>query len=504
MQSRRIHMRTVRGCFGLVASVVAACAIVGVEAVNAQVLFDEDFERATTTAGGYIGEWDGPPNPAVMYLTDATSHSGGRAVELKYEPGSIGASFMYRHFPGQDRVYHRWYQKWSPGFTWEPSSTKMTILRPYAGYPHFYPEVLWANGELAIQAQVIAEAAWDAKNFYQNQGVPIVFQPGRWYCLEVYVKLNTPGAADGELAAWIDGELKLAYTGREFRGANLTDPAPSTAQIQSVAVSGHYGGLTPVPQLQFSWQDDHAVSTERIGCRPVSDGFERSVTESSGVISRWDGPGNPAAMYVTDQMAHSGGRSVELKYAEGSVGASYMFKYFPGVDHLYYRWYQRWSEGFQWEPSATSLVGLRPKRDYPQFYAFVFGETGKLAIQAQGIPEANWDARNFPQNQGDAAVFQPQRWYCIEVFVKLNTPGMHDGELAAWIDGELKLLYAGREFRGLGPADPAPPTARLESTFVAGQYGGITLVPQLQFSWHDDHVVSSERIGCQVDTAPLP
>src|SRR2546425_4782949 len=126
----------------LALALVLACAIVGLDRAHAGPLFEDDFERAVTTPIGYIGVWDGPPNPAAMYLTDTTSHSGGRSVELKYVPGSIGARFMYRHFPGQDQVYYRWYQKWSPGFVWEPSSTKMVTLRPEGGYPQFYPEVL--------------------------------------------------------------------------------------------------------------------------------------------------------------------------------------------------------------------------------------------------------------------------------------------------------------------------------------------------------------------------
>jgi hypothetical protein len=486
---------------GIVSLLLSACAIVGVQRASAGVLFEDDFEHSTTTPIGYIGAWDGPPNPAVMYLTEATSHSGRRSVELRYAPGTAGASFMYAHFPGQDRVYHRWYQKWSPGFIWEPSATKMAILRPERGYPEFYPEVLWANGQLSVQAQVIAEAGWDAKNFYQNQGLPTIFQPERWYCVEVFVKLNTPGAADGELAAWIDDELKLAYIGREFRGANPDDPAPSTAQIQAMAVSGYYGGLTPVPQLQFAWQDDHVVSTERIGCKPVSESFETNVTDAYGMIGGWDGPGNPAAMYLTDQRSHSGGRAVELKYEEGSHGASYMFKHFPGEQQVYYRWYQSWSQGFLWEPSATGLIGLRPYSGYPQFYAIVFGQTGQLAIQAQVIAEANWDATNFFQNLGPPIAFDPERWYCIEVLVKLNTPGLPDGELAAWIDGEQKLRYTGREFLGISPTDPVPMTARIQSAFIAGQYGGLSPVPQLQFSWHDDHVVSSQPVGC---LSPIP
>jgi len=478
------------------ASVAILCGTVGMGGARADVLFQDDFELSSTMPGGYIADWDGPPNALVMYLTDTTSHSGRRAVELRYEPGSSGASYMYRHFAPQDSVYYRWYQKWSPGFIWEPSATKMAILRPNGGYPQFYPEVLWGTGQLAIQAQVIAEAGWDAKNFYQNQGAPVAFEPGRWYCVEVYVKLNTPGAADGELAAWIDGELKLTYAGREFRGARPDDPAPSTAMIEAVAVSGHYGGLTPVPQLQFSWQDDHVASQERIGCRPVSDGFEGDATPPGSAIRGWDGPGDPSSMYRTGAMAHDGISSVELKYAPGSHGASYMFEHFPGMDGVYHRWYQRWSDGFRWDTSATGLTALSPPSGYPQFYPFVAGETGRLAIQAQVIAEADWGVRNFAQNQGEPVAFEPQRWYCVEIFVKLNTPGIADGELAAWIDGELKLRYTDRAFRGLDASDPAPATARIERASISGQFGAFTTVPELQYSWHDDHVVSSERIGC--------
>ena len=138
----------------VVALFLAACAIVGVGGAHAGLLFEDDFERSVTTPIGYIGLWDGPPNPAVMYLTDATSHSGGRSVELRYVPGPFGASFMYR-----------------------------------------------------------------------------------------------------------------LYTGRQLRGLNPADPGPSTARIQSAFIAGGYGGVTPVPQLQYSWHDDHVVSSQPIGCQ---------------------------------------------------------------------------------------------------------------------------------------------------------------------------------------------------------------------------------------------
>ena len=193
--------------------------------LHAQVLFQDDYE-SDTIVNGILGAWDGPHDPSTMYLTDQVRHSGRRSLELKYVPGSQGASFMYHEFPGVDTLYIRWYQRWSTGFVWEPSATKMMILRPIAGYPEFYPEVLWGNGQLAIQAQVTKEANWDSENFYQNRGAPVVFGGDRWYCVEMFVKLNTPGAADGEIAAWIDGDLKLQYAGREFRGSSPLDLCP--------------------------------------------------------------------------------------------------------------------------------------------------------------------------------------------------------------------------------------------------------------------------------------
>ena len=94
-----------------------------------------------------------------MYLTEHVSHSGRRSVELKYNPGSHGAGYMLQYFPGQDHVYHRWYQRWSPGFLWEPSGTGLVTLRPVSGYPQFSPSVLWGNGEFAITAVGIRRRA---------------------------------------------------------------------------------------------------------------------------------------------------------------------------------------------------------------------------------------------------------------------------------------------------------------------------------------------------------
>ncbi len=245
----------------------AGSVLVWASRIGAEVLIIEDFETATTDSTGGISGWDGPADPSVMYITDKVSFDGKRSLELRYNPGSVGASFMSRKFPAQDQMFHRWYQMWSSGWLWDPISTKMVIYGPGLGYPQFYPEVLWGNGELSVQAQVIAEASFDSKNFFQS-GTPIKFEANKWYCIEVKVKLNTPGKADGELWVWINGNQKMGYINREFRGDKPSDPAPSTAKIERLTISGSYGGTSKVPELQFSWHDSHVVSTDRVECLP--------------------------------------------------------------------------------------------------------------------------------------------------------------------------------------------------------------------------------------------
>jgi len=87
------------------------------------------------------------------------------------------------------------------------------------------------------------------------------------------VQLNTPGQADGVLAAWIDDQPKLLYEGRAFRGASESDPSPASTRFSQLLLVGQYSGPAAVPQTQTSWQDDFIVSPQRIGChvpaRPV-------------------------------------------------------------------------------------------------------------------------------------------------------------------------------------------------------------------------------------------
>ncbi|HLP41951.1 MAG TPA: hypothetical protein VK465_10620 [Fibrobacteria bacterium] len=91
---------------------------------------------------------------------------------------------------------------------------------------------------------------------------------GRWYLVETEIKLNTPGASDGEVRAWVDGKVIL-----EKRGMDLTGEVASP--INSVLFGGWYSnsaaGRNPCPdpvRPSLRYIDDPAIATSYIGPVP--------------------------------------------------------------------------------------------------------------------------------------------------------------------------------------------------------------------------------------------
>jgi hypothetical protein len=92
-------------------------------------------------------------------------------------------------------------------------------------------------------------------NMYPAKDERFVPKRDRWYCLEQMIKANTPGKADGELAAWIDGKLYIHYTGFRWR---------TTGKVKLKRTNiGVY--IHQCTQDNTVWYDDVALSTGYIG-----------------------------------------------------------------------------------------------------------------------------------------------------------------------------------------------------------------------------------------------
>lgn len=90
------------------------------------------------------------------------------------------------------------------------------------------------------------------------QGCAGLLDKNRWYAVETYVKLNTPGQNDGILRGWVDGRLAYERTDWRWRDVN-------TLRVERVWMNFYHGGTaTPSTDLHV-YIDNVVIATEYIG-----------------------------------------------------------------------------------------------------------------------------------------------------------------------------------------------------------------------------------------------
>ena len=83
-------------------------------------------------------------------------------------------------------------------------------------------------------------------------------EKNRWYCVEQYVKLNTPKEKDGVLRAWVDGRLAFAKADIRFRDVDRL-------KVEQVWLNVYHGGTTPSPRDQHLFIDNVVIARKYIG-----------------------------------------------------------------------------------------------------------------------------------------------------------------------------------------------------------------------------------------------
>jgi hypothetical protein len=80
----------------------------------------------------------------------------------------------------------------------------------------------------------------------------------RWYCVEQYARLNTPGQNDGVLRGWIDGKLAFEKTDVRMRDVD-------SLKIETVWINLYHGGRWTSQSPDHLYIDNVAIGTEPIG-----------------------------------------------------------------------------------------------------------------------------------------------------------------------------------------------------------------------------------------------
>jgi hypothetical protein len=110
---------------------------------------------------------------------------------------------------------------------------------------------------------------------WEQQGRGLL-ENNRWYCIEQYAKLNTPGEANGMLRGWVDGEPAFEKTDIRFRSVD-------SLKIEAVWINFYLGGTWTSESEHHAYIDDVVISKNPIGRgRSGNPSFNRDPEEFAG------------------------------------------------------------------------------------------------------------------------------------------------------------------------------------------------------------------------------
>lgn len=256
-----------------------------------------------------------------------------------------------------------------------------------------------------------------------------------------------------------------------------------------------------------------------LGLQPVSNAG-KSVTDGPVLdfgdgfydLGLWDGssPSSRNRVSITSGGFHEKGLRVRIP--KGShFGADFKLHLEDAADvvpeRLFFRYYLKVDPDWR-----TTSSGKLPG------FSGVYGSTGKGGFQSSP-DQPGWSARlMFGPNHttdnridlgyyvyhlgqetrygdglgwNEAGKLRPGDWYCLEGEVDINTPGLADGALRAWVDGTPAFDLSGLEFRR-----PDEPQIKIESFWFNVYHGGKTLAPKSLGMTVDEVMVDTERVGC--------
>lgn len=96
-------------------------------------------------------------------------------------------------------------------------------------------------------------ASW----IWKDEGLGYL-ENSRWYCIEQYVKLNTPGANDGILRGWVDG--RLAFEKTDVRMRDIAE-----LKIECIWINIYHGGKWSAPSDDHLFIDNVVIARHYIG-----------------------------------------------------------------------------------------------------------------------------------------------------------------------------------------------------------------------------------------------
>lgn len=262
------------------------------------------------------------------------------------------------------------------------------------------------------------------------------------------------------------------------------------------------------------------------------DDFE-TATDADSLRAKWDAAvHHDAHIRIATEPANvnRGSRAVEFKVPQQSseLANSISRSIQPERDVLHLRYYSKFEAGFDQTGSSHNGASISahyfvngnatpgvPANGTNKFLAAfecwradtTTEKPGELNIYIYHPEQAtNYGDHFFPSgkvlpfsySRSGAATFGPEfvgrpdiipvldRWYCHEVMVKANTPGLRDGRIACWLDGVLIADFPNLRLRDID-------TLKIDRAGIGLHIGSNTIRENRKY--YDDVVIATSYIG---------
>jgi hypothetical protein len=237
----------------------------------------------------------------------------------------------------------------------------------------------------------------------------------------------------------------------------------------------------------------------------------------TGTLDQWEDGYKPELHAITSDptKVFAGERALEVTYPEGGEGKWLARWFMPGYERAFARLYIKFEEGYRCGVNCTKIVAFYGNRLDNPWSGF-----GKAGIRPTGtdfffasLVTLNWYRRpdpgeiifysyfpdmvqapdgmfwgNFSFQEEPREAVQAGRWYCLELELGVNQPGLRDGYQRMWINDLFKGEQTGIRWRDTTDVR----INAVQLTFSASP------VPSTEHVWIDNLVVSTQRIGCAV------
>ena len=240
-------------------------------------------------------------------VTDASSPSPSKTLRgFFYENMEDGGEpyHCYRSIPsGTNAMYWEFYIKFGSNYQFHPTVSKFTysygddLKGSNYRVPRFMTGANRFNGD-ATRGRLLAfwgGAIANSPNYvYTNVGTDTPLVRGQWYKITVWADFGTPGNYDGSFKMWLDGVLKLSYTGKRMMSSN-------DSRMSEFSLTPVWGGNndinSPAGGMDF-WVDKLTVSSEAISGSTGSTGSTGSGTPTQDPATGTKSPNPPATITI--------------------------------------------------------------------------------------------------------------------------------------------------------------------------------------------------------------